>query len=64
MEDLVKTGVLGGSRKEADKPGNYKGVCLLAMRSRIFARLLAKRLRDWTEKNDILDNYQSGLRPG
>ena len=37
-----------------------QGVCLLPMISRI----LAKRLREWTEENGILDDNQSGFRPG
>ena len=33
------------------------------MISRILARVLAKRLRNWTEQNDILEDNQSGFRP-
>ena len=48
---------------DRDECGNYRGVCLLAMISRILARVLAKRLRNWTEENDILEDNQSGFRP-
>ena len=34
------------------------------MISRILARVLAKRLREWTQENGILDDNQSGFRPG
>ena len=33
---------------------NYRGVCLLAMASRILARVLATRLRDWAETLNLL----------
>ena len=33
------------------------------MASRILARVLSKKLRDWTESYDILDNIQSRFRP-
>ena len=46
-------------KRRSRQPRNYRGVCLLAMISRIVARVIAKRLRNW-----ILDNNQSGFRPG
>ena len=49
---------------DRENTGNYRGVCLLPMVSRILARVLAKRLREWTEENGILDDNQSGFRPG
>ena len=48
-----------GNRNEA---GNYRGVVLLSMASRILARILAKRLRNWTEKYNILSDNQNGFR--
>ena len=41
-----------------------RGVCLLAMGSRILAKVLTKRLRTWSEKLKILDENQSGFRGG
>ncbi|XP_075241686.1 uncharacterized protein LOC142336661 [Convolutriloba macropyga] len=49
-----------GDRKEC---GNYRGVCLLSMLSRILARILGKRLRNWTEKLQVLHQNQNGFRP-
>ena len=65
-EELIKVGQIVPlfTKGDRDNPGNYRGVCLLAMVSRILARVLAKRLRAWTEKHNILDNNQSGFRPG
>ena len=43
---------------------NYRGVCLLAMGSRILARILAKRLGIWVERLGLLDDSQPGFRIG
>ena len=50
--------------KKGDKNSthNYRGVCLLAMGSRILARILADRLRIWAEKVELLDEEQAGFR--
>jgi hypothetical protein len=37
-------------------------VCLLSMGSRILARILATRLREWSEKCKLLDDNQCGFR--
>lgn len=50
-----------GSRNDTN---NYRGVCLLPMASRILARVLSKRLRWWSEEFRLLDENQSGFRPG
>ena len=43
---------------------NYRGVCLLAMGSRILARVIANRLRWWSEYLGLVDDNQCGFRPG
>ena len=43
--------------------GNYRDVNLLPIISRIFPRVLGKRMRNWTENMRILDENQSSLRP-
>ena len=50
-----------GDRNEC---GNYRGVCLLAMCSRILARVIAKRLGWWAEHLNLLDENQAGFRKG
>ena len=47
---------------DIDNPGNYRGICLLSIASRILARILANRLRIWIEKLNLLDDNQSGFR--
>ena len=47
---------------DKDNPGNYRGICLLSMGSRILARVLADRLRLWSEDMDLLDDDQAGFR--
>ena len=43
---------------------NYRAVCLLAMRRRILARMLANRLRRWAKGLGMLDNSQSCFKTG
>ena len=50
-----------GDRNARD---NYRGVVLLAMGSRILARIMANRIRMWAEKMELFDDDQSGLRKG
>ena len=50
-----------GDRKDKN---NYRGVCLLAMGSRILGRILASRLRWWSEHLGLTDDEQFGFRPG
>ena len=65
-EDSLKCGQIiplhkKGSRNDTN---NYRGVCLLPISSRILARVLSKRLRWWSEELGLLDENQSGFRPG
>ena len=41
---------------------NYRGVCLLPFASRIILRILASRLRELSEKIEVLGETQSGFR--
>ena len=54
---LFKTG-------ERNSINSYIGVCLLSMGSRIIAKVLANRFRDWTEKIGLLEENQQGFRRG
>ena len=64
-EQSVKIGQIVALFKKGDRNecGNYRGVCLLSILSRILARILGKRLRNWTEKLQVLDQNQNGFRP-
>ena len=57
-ETSLKTGLVIPLHKKGDinDPNNYRGVCLLAMGSRILARIMADRLRIWSEKLQLLDD--------
>jgi hypothetical protein len=50
-----------GDRKD---PGNYKGIALLSALSKIYNRVLAKRLNDWTENRGAISEYQIDFRKG
>ena len=63
-EDTLKTGVVIPLHKKGDRdnPNNYRGICLLSMGSRILARILADRVRIWSEEMNLLDDEQAGFR--
>ena len=63
-EESLKSGLVIPLHKKGDRnnENNYRGVCLLAMGSRILARVLATRLRVWSEKMSLLDDDQAGFR--
>ena len=50
-----------GSRSELN---NYRGVCLLSMASRILARIMATRVRQWIEDIKYIDDTKCGFRTG
>ena len=64
--EKLKGGVIVPLYKKGDRedPGNYRGVCLLAMGSRILARVVARRLGGWAEHLGLLDENQAGFRKG
>ena len=47
-----------------NQTNNYRGLVLLAMCSRILARVIASRLRAWSEAVELVDENQNGFRPG
>ena len=64
--DEQKVGITIPLHKKGDKKdiNNFRGICLLPIMSRILARILATRLRNWTEATGALDENQAGLRQG
>ena len=65
-EKSLKEGTVVALFKKGDRneAGNYRGVCLLAMGSRVLARVIAKRLRWWAEHLGLMDESQAGFRRG
>ena len=65
-EDSLKAGQVIPIHKKGSRndQNNFRGVCLLAMASRIVARILASRLRWWAERVGVLDDNQAGFRQG
>jgi hypothetical protein len=65
-DDTTRTGIMIPLFKKGDRqnPGNYRGICLLSMASRIIARIVATRLRNWAEGNGIMGENQNGFRSG
>ena len=65
-EESLKKGQIVPLHKKGNinDANNFRGVCLLSMASRILARVIANRLRTWSEELQVLDENQSGFRPG
>ena len=65
-EEELKVGLVIPLHKKGNinLPNNYRGVVLLAMGSRILARIMADRLRIWAEALGLLDEEQAGFRKG
>ena len=63
-ESSLKTGLVVPLHKKGCRniPHNFSGVCLLAMGSHILARVLATRLRVWSEHMELLDNDEAEFR--
>ena len=47
---------------ETNDPNNYRGVSLLSEFSKIFTFILNRRLKPWSEANDVIGNEQAGFR--
>jgi len=45
-------------------PGNYRGISLLNIFSKIFTGILNKRLTEWCDTNNIIPECQAGFRKG
>ena len=65
-EAELKTGQMIPLFKKGDRNecNNYRGICLLSMGNRILGKIMAKRLRWWSEHMNLTDDNQNGFRPG
>ena len=65
-DEWLKGGVKCPLFKKGDRreKGNYRGVVLIAMGSRVLARVCAKRMRWWAEHLNLMDENQWGFREG
>ena len=65
-DEGLKVGGMVPLFKKGDREdkNNYRGVVLLAMASRILARVMARRLGWWSEEMGLLDENQAGFRRG
>ena len=49
---------------DTDVPDSYKGVSLLSIIGKCYTAIVNKRLYDWLEDNDKIDETQAGFRRG
>ena len=50
-------------KKDRTECGNYRGIFLLAHAGKVFLKVIAGRLSDYCERNNILPVEQCGFRP-
>ena len=62
IEDKKVAPIFKKGNREVE--GNYRGVVMLDMGSRILARFLKTRLRWWAEHLQLLDDNQNSFRQG
>ena len=63
-DKTMKSGNILPLFKKGDRrdKNNCRGICLLPFTSRVLAKIIAKRLRDWAEKVGVLNENQAGFR--
>ena len=47
---------------DINSPDNYRGISLLNVSSKLYSYILNKRLTDWVEENNVLNESQAGFR--
>ena len=45
-------------------PGNYRGISLCNICSKLYSSIINSRLQDWVELNDITGEHQAGFKKG
>ena len=45
-------------------PDNYRGICLSSVFSKVYTSIITKRIQDWAEAINIIDEEQAGFRRG
>jgi hypothetical protein len=51
-------------RGDTNDPDNYRGISLLNISGKIYSSILNKRMTEWVEANEILNDSQAGFRKG
>jgi hypothetical protein len=49
---------------DVNKPGNYRGISLLNVCSKVFGFIINKRLQCWVEEHDLTGEFQAGFKKG
>lgn len=49
---------------DLNNPGNYRGISLLSVISKIYTRILNRRLVTWCNENSVIREEQAGFRQG
>jgi hypothetical protein len=59
------TGVIYPLHKSGDRldPANYRPITLLSVVGKLFGRIIANRMLEWSEENGVISDEQGGFRP-
>ena len=49
---------------EVNDPGNYRGISLMDISSKIYGTIINKRIQKWVEENNITGEVQAGFKAG
>ena len=49
---------------DPSNPDNYRGICLASIFSKVFTSIITKRIQNWAEYENIIDEEQAGFRKG
>ena len=49
---------------DVNAPGNYRGISLSDICSKIFGSIINRRLQTWVEENNVTGEYQAGFKKG
>jgi hypothetical protein len=45
-------------------PGNYRGISISDISSKVYGTIINKRIQVWAQENDITGEFQAGFKPG
>ena len=49
---------------DVNHPGNYRGISLSDISSKIYSSIINSRIQEWVSENDITGEYQAGFKKG
>ena len=64
-ENWIESTILPLFKKgDRNNPGNYRGISLCDISSKIYSTIINRRLQAWVEENNITGEHQAGFKKG